>query len=73
MKARSGFRVQGEGKAQLITRMLIHSIQTHTTRHTYVQTFTHTHTHTPKTPSAIRGRTLKKNAMVRDKVVLSAL
>ena len=71
MKARSGFRVQGEGKAQLITRMLIHSIQTHTTRHTYVQTFTHTHT--PKTPSAIRGRILKKNAMVRDKVVLSAL
>ena len=70
MKARSSFRVQGEGKAQLITRMLIHSIQTHTTRHTYVQTFTHTH---PKTPSAIRGRTLKKNAMVRDKVVLSAL
>ena len=69
MKARSGFRVQGEGKAQLITRMLIHSIQTHTTRHTYVQTFTHT----PKTPSAIRGRILKKNAMVRDKVVLSAL
>ena len=44
MKARSSFRVQGEGKAQLITRMLIHSIQTHTTRHTYVQTFTHTHT-----------------------------